>query len=137
MGVRTVQSWRLQPTLFSSWKRLTRIHACVNRFISNCKAAPHGCGVGELTPEEIREALQREKELPKSGKIVGLHPRLHDDGLVRPNRPLKYYHELSNHIAGTNQVLANMSSRLLIVSGWEKECSECNYEEMQREQLKL
>ena len=162
----TVQSWRLQPTLFSSWKRLTRVRAWVNRFIHNCKATPYSRIVGELSPEEIRDAeneiiiraqreafseniqaLPKEKELPKNRKLVGLHPRLHEDGLLRSTGCLqyaefipfdvrfpiilprkhwvtkllvKYYHEQSNHIAGTNQVLSNMSSRFWIVSGREE-----------------
>ena len=85
MEAMTVQSWRLQPTLFSSWKRLTRVRAWVNRFIRNCKATPYSRIVGELSPEEIRDAeneiimqaqseafsediqaLQKEKDLPKT-----------------------------------------------------------------------
>ena len=61
MGVGIVQSWRLQPTLFSSWTRLTRVR--------------------EAFSIEI-EALQKEKVLPKNSKLVGLHPSLHDDRLL-------------------------------------------------------
>ena len=44
---------------------------------------------------------------------------------------VKYYHELSNHTAGTNFVLSQISQRYWIVAAreeirnWEKQCNEC------------
>ncbi|XP_067050193.1 uncharacterized protein [Acropora muricata] len=44
---------------------------------------------------------------------------------------VKHYHEKDNHTGGTNQLLAALSTRFLIISGreeireWEKECNEC------------
>ena len=41
----------------------------------------------------------------------------------------KHYHELGNHIAGTNQILASLSTRFWIIAAreaileWEKECA--------------
>ncbi len=55
VNANNVQSWHLQPTVFSSWQRMVRIRAWVNRFIINCRNADN-CICGELTPDEIREA---------------------------------------------------------------------------------
>ena len=33
----TEEDWRLKPTRFSSWTRLTRIHAWILRFVQNCQ----------------------------------------------------------------------------------------------------
>ena len=44
---------------------------------------------------------------------------------------VKYYHELSNHAAGTNFVLSQISQRFWIIAAreeirsWEKECNQC------------
>ena len=165
VNANNVQSWRLQPTLFSSWQRMVRIRAWVNRFIINCRNADNRIR-GELTPDEIREtenaiiaeaqresfplelhSLQSGKELPKNSKLLGLRPRLHEDGLIRSNGRLqyaeflpfdvcfpiilprkhwvtkllvKYYHEQGCHIGGTNQTLTDISSRFWIVSGREE-----------------
>ena len=93
------------------------------------------------------EALRRNKELPKNSKLLGLLPRLHEDGLIRSNGQLQYaeflafdvrfpiilsrkhwvtklivknYHEQGNHAGGTHQTLADISSRFWIISGWEE-----------------
>ena len=47
------QSWHLNPTHFSSWKRFTRVHAWVSRFVGNCST--HARGKGELKPSEIED----------------------------------------------------------------------------------
>jgi len=44
---------------------------------------------------------------------------------------VQYYHEIGNHIAGTNQTLSAISTRFWIVAtgeevmDWEKECAAC------------
>ena len=100
----SIPTWRLQPILFSSWTRLTRIRAWVNRFLNNSQSIVYDRLSGELTSDEIRdaenaiiiqaqnetfplevEALQRGKDLPKNSKLFGLLPRLDEDGLVRSN----------------------------------------------------
>ena len=102
-------SWRLDPTLFSSWTRITKILAWVNRFLNNCKSIPYNRTSGELTPEEIRDAeneiiaqaqgnafpleiqaLKRGKELPKNSKLIRLRPRLDEYGLIRSDGRLQY-----------------------------------------------
>ena len=94
------QSWRLNPERFSSWKRFTRVHAWVNRFVDNCRVAKKECG--ELKSSEIEDsevqairssqpeafpeeylALQRRKELPNTSKLLSLRPRLDEDGQMR------------------------------------------------------
>ena len=89
-------SWRLSPKRFSSWKRLTRVHAWVRRFVDNCRGRARQNG--ESKPSEIedtevqviksaqREAfpeeyltLQRRKELPKNSKLLAFRPRLDEE----------------------------------------------------------
>ena len=48
------QSWHLNAERFSSWKRFTRVHARVNRFIDNCRIAKKECT--ELTSSEIKDS---------------------------------------------------------------------------------
>ena len=79
------QSWRLNPKRFSGWKRFTRVHARVHRFVDNCRCRARQNG--ELKPSEIEDtevqvieiaereafpeeylAFQRRKELPKIGR---------------------------------------------------------------------
>lgn len=94
-------SWRLDPTLFSSWTRITKILAWVNRFLNNCKSIPYNRTSGELTPEEIRDA---ENEIiaqaqgnafpleiqAQNSKLIRLRPRLDGDGLIRSDGRLQY-----------------------------------------------
>ena len=87
-----------------------------------------------------------------------LNPKVGDDGVLRCDGRLKYaenllynvrfpvilarkswmtklivkhYHEQDNHVSGTNQTLASLSTRYWIVSGreeireWENQCAEC------------
>ncbi|XP_028408639.1 uncharacterized protein LOC114531185 [Dendronephthya gigantea] len=108
VNANAVQSWRLQPTLFSSWQRLVRVRGWVNRLITNCRTVD-GPIHRELTSDEIRDvenaiiaksqresfplelqALQCEKELPKNSKLLGLCPCLHKNGLIRSNGRLQY-----------------------------------------------
>ena len=103
-------------------------------------------------------ALQKGKPLPSTSKLLNLCPRLDEDALMRcdswlqyaeflpydvrypiilPRRNyttkliVKHYHEMGNHIAGTNQTLSATSTRFWIVAAreeitdWEKECTMC------------
>ena len=99
----------VDPKRYSSWTRLTRVYAWVWRFVNNCREAKQNKMIGELSPDEIREAetelikqaqydefrdeykaLQNRKELPKNSKILNLKPKLDQDGLVRSDGRLKY-----------------------------------------------
>jgi len=85
----TSPSWRLDPKRCSNWKRFTRVHAWINRFLQNCQLPAERRKIGELTPHEILEAeleiikgAQREafpeeysalllnKPIPKSSKLI-------------------------------------------------------------------
>ena len=83
--------------------------------------------------------------------MLGLKPRLDEEGQIRSEGRLRYaeflsedarfprilplifkhYHEKEKHASGTNQTLAALSTRFWIISGreeireWEKECNEC------------
>jgi hypothetical protein len=110
----------------------------------------------EAFPEEY-DALTKGK--PISGSSLSkLNPRLDEQGVIRSDSRLryteylpydvrfpvilprghwvtmlivKYYHELSNHTAGTNFVLSQISQWYWIVAvreeirNWEKQCNEC------------
>ena len=111
----------------------------------------------EAFPEEYM-ALLTGKEIPKKSSLSKLCPWLDDQGVLRCGGRLqfaeclpydvrfpiilprgqwvttlvvKHYHELSNHCAGTNFVLSQISGRFWIVAAreeiraWENECSEC------------
>ena len=107
------QSWRLNPKRFSGWKRFTRVHVWVRRFVDNCRC--HARQSGELKPSEIEDtevqviksaqreafpeeylALQRQKELPKNSKLLALRPRLDEEGQMRCDSRLKYAEFLSH-----------------------------------------
>ena len=49
------EPWRLNPTRFSSWRRLTRVLAWTLRFINNCKQHKKMRQV-ELSLEEVSDA---------------------------------------------------------------------------------
>ncbi|XP_064633630.1 uncharacterized protein LOC135491588 [Lineus longissimus] len=104
---------RLDPSRFSSWQRLTRVHAWVQRFIGNCQAAHTERKQGELEVEEVKatelllirqcqkeafaeeySALCHGRELPKSSQIAGL-TKLDADFLLRSNSRLAYADNLS------------------------------------------
>ena len=106
-------SWRLKPKRFSRWKRFTRVHAWVRRFVDNCRGRARQNG--ELKPSEIEDtevqviksaqreafpeeylALQRRKELPKNSKLLAFRPRLDEEGQVRCDSRLKYAGFLSH-----------------------------------------
>ena len=106
-------SWRLNPKRFSRWKRFTRVHAWVRRFVDNCRGRARQNG--ELKPSEIEDtevqviksahreafpeeylALQRRKELLKNSKLLAFPPRLDEEGQMRCDRRLKYAEFLSH-----------------------------------------
>ena len=99
--------WRMEPTRFSSWLRLTRTQAWIYRFLDNCRLPKARRTTSELTPEEIADAevqlikaAQREsfkeeysalsslKELPRNSKLLALKPTLDEDGLLRSDSRL-------------------------------------------------
>ena len=55
-------SWRLNPKRFSSWKRFTRVHAWVRRFMDNCRGRARQNG--ELKPREIEDTEVRLLKVP-------------------------------------------------------------------------
>ena len=158
------QLWRFDPKRFSSWLRLIRVQAWVRRFIDNCRSCKRESG--QLKSEEIEDAtfqvirsaqrkafpdeylaLQRQRELPKKSKLLGLRPWLDEEGQMRCDGRLKYaeflphdarfpiilprkncvtklivkhYHEKGNHAGGTNQTLATLSTRFWIICGREE-----------------
>lgn len=159
------ENWRLHPGRFSSWIRLVRIQAWVYRFLTNCRKTELDRVTGELNKEEIAdseanliktaqqrcfpdeyEALRKNKELPKSSKIIGLQPKLDSNETMRIDGRLakadvmafdakfpiilprkdyctrlivKFYHENGKHICGTNQTLAALSTKYWIVAARE------------------
>ena len=101
--------WRLDPTRFSSWVSLIRLHAWVCRFVNNCRLPLDKRNRGELSPEEVSDAeiniiktAQRDgfsaefkllscgKILKIDSKIIGLQPKIDDDGLMRSDGRLKF-----------------------------------------------
>ena len=106
-------TWHLNPKRFSSWKRFTRVHTWVRRFVDNCRGRARQNG--ELKPSEIEDtevqvikiaqreafpeeylALQRQKELPKNSKLLAFRPRLDEEGQMRCDSRLKYAEFLSH-----------------------------------------
>ena len=95
------KDWRLSPCRFSSWSRLVRVLAYVQRFITNCRRKKDERGQGSLKLDEISDAehvlirhcqhdsFQDEiKQLQKGcvgskSSIDALSPRLDKDGIIR------------------------------------------------------
>ena len=46
----------LDPTHYSSWLKLRRIQAWVNRFVQNCKKKPAARMIGELSADKVKSA---------------------------------------------------------------------------------
>ena len=155
----------LRPCNYSSWLRLRRVMAWINRFIDNCGKQKIDRTPGELRADEIKraerqlirhaqltefteewKAMTSHKPLPSNSKLLGLQPKLDDDGLMRsdgrlthaeflsydvrfpiilPRRSwvtkliIKDQHEKGNHATGTNHTLSALSSRFWIQSGRE------------------
>ena len=104
--------WRLIPNRFLSWQNFIRVQAWVYRFINNCRL--HERESGELKPGEMEDAetqaiksaqqeafpdkytaLLRQRELLKNSKLLGLKPRLDEEGQIRSEGRLRYAEFLS------------------------------------------
>ena len=155
----------IDPNHFSSWLRLRRVLSWINRFINNCQRLRKDRQDGELLSTELKTAelqllryaqytefpdectaLSRGQQLSSNSKIIGLRPKIDDDGLLRSDGRLqnakflsydvrypvilprnsritklivKEFHENGNHASGTNQTLAALSSRYWIVAARE------------------
>ena len=155
----------LDPYRHSSWLKIKRILAWVNRFIDNCRRLASDRTAGELRSSELIRsetqliryaqstefseewnALSHGRPISSSSKLIGLQPKVDDDGLMRSDGRLKHakflsfdvrypiilprqswitklivkdYHEKGNHASGTNQTLAAISARYWIMSGRE------------------
>lgn len=100
--VKEETQWRMEPTRFSDWLRLTRVQAWIYRFLNNCRLPRKKRTTGELTSEEITdaevhiikkaqresfkdeyEALSEGKVVPRQSKLLALKPKLDEDGLLR------------------------------------------------------
>ena len=90
--------WRLNPTTWSSWRRLTHVLAWVLRFVQNCQVNSENREDESLKPEEVKEAqlciirgaqqrsfmeyalIRDGKPLPGKSKL--LRPKAHEDGIL-------------------------------------------------------
>ena len=57
--------WRLDPKCFSSWVRLIRVHAWINRLISNSLEGEEHRTKGELTLNELSDTEKYNHRCPK------------------------------------------------------------------------
>ncbi|KAJ8051026.1 hypothetical protein HOLleu_04443 [Holothuria leucospilota] len=107
---------------------------------------------------EEYQALEQRKPLPRASKLLSLNPKMDDEGLIRcdgrlknamylsfdsrypvilPRKSwvtkliIKHFHDKRDHIGGTNQTLADLSSRYWVIAGreairdWERACFGC------------
>ena len=105
----TMTEDRLDPTRYSSWTRLTRVSATVNRFLENCHLPSTLRKKAALGPEEIVtsemkfirlaqqeefqeeiQALKSGKGLPGKSKLLPLKPVLDEEGVLRCDGRLKF-----------------------------------------------
>ena len=105
----TMTEGRLDLTRYSSWTRLTRVSATVNRFLENCRLPSTLRKKAALGPEEIvtsemhfirlaqKEEFQEEiqalksgKGLPGRSKLLPLKPVLDEEGVLRCDGRLKF-----------------------------------------------
>ena len=158
--------WRLDPKHFLSCVRLVRVHSWVNRFIGNSLEGEEHRAKGELTLNELRDtekyiirdvqrkvfyeeyfASQKGKKLSPHSKILGLCPKIDEDGIMRLDTRLQYaefipydvrhpillprkhwvtklvvkhYHEKGHHNSGTNQTLSLLSTKYWIIAAREE-----------------
>ena len=147
-------SFPLDPTRHSSWLRIKRIFSWVNRFVDNCRRRISDRTLGELLGELLSTELKRaeiqlirhRRPISPSSKIIGLQPKLDDDGIMRSDGRLrhakflsfdvrypiilprkswitklivKHFHEQGQHASGINQTLAAISARYWVLSGRE------------------
>ncbi|XP_076659879.1 uncharacterized protein LOC143363163 [Halictus rubicundus] len=95
------RAWSQFPTR-SSWPKLIRVTAYVQRFIKRLRSQPRGCTTTALLPDEVAEAkrhwlkriqadtspqelrtLAAHGTVPKSSPLSSLNPYLDSDGLIR------------------------------------------------------
>ena len=105
----------VDPNRYSSWLKLKRIQAWVDRFIENCHKLKTDRMTGELSADELNQAeiklikekqssyfteeyesLKHEKALSSSSKLLGLQPKLDSHGLMRSDSRLKHAKFLSS-----------------------------------------
>ena len=103
------RKWRLHPSNWSSWLRLTRVCAWVLRFVQNCRSFRQERLSESLSPEEIENAeiliireaqqaafteeyhaLQENKLISKKSRLKTLVPLLDEDGLIRCDGRLRF-----------------------------------------------
>ena len=96
------RKWRLHPSNWSSWLRLTRVCAWVLRFVQSCRSSRQERLSESLSPEGIKNAeiliilqaqevafteeyhaLQENKLILKKRRLKTLVPLLDEDGLIR------------------------------------------------------
>ena len=101
--------WRLHPSNWSSWVKLTRVVAWILRFVANCRSHRQGRWKGSLSPEELQNAeiriirdaqleefseeyraLQENKPIPKKSSLIKLTPKIDEDGLIRCDGRLQF-----------------------------------------------
>ena len=103
------RKWRLHPSNWSSWLRLTRVCAWVLRFVLNCRSPRQERLSESLSPEEIENAeiliireaqqaafteeyraLKENKLISKKSRLKTLVPLLDEDGLIRCDGRLRF-----------------------------------------------
>lgn len=106
-------TWRLEPTRFSSWTRLVRLQARVWREVYNMRNPTEKITGRELLPEEIEDAeeeiisqtqltafpeeymaLSKGREIPKKSLLSKLCPWLDDQGVMRCSGRLQFAESL-------------------------------------------
>ena len=105
--------------------------------------------IKEMQKKEFKEeytSLAKKKELPTHSKLLSRCPRLDSEGILRLDGRLtyaefllydvrypiilprknwvtklivKHHHQLGNHVTGTNQILASLSTRFWIIAARE------------------
>ena len=104
----------MDPSRYSSWLKLRKIQAWVNRSIENLQKSKGERTSGELSADELNRAeIQLIKEtqcfyfreewqslscgrpLPSNSKLLSLQPKLDSDGLIRSDSRLKHAKFLS------------------------------------------
>ena len=127
--------WRLDPKCFSSWVRLVRIHIWVNKFIGYSLESEEHRTKGELTLNELSDtekyiirdvqrkvfyeeysALQKGKKLSPHSKILGLCPKIDEDGIMRLDTRLQYAEFIPYDVRHLYYCHENTGSRNLLLN---------------------
>ena len=102
-------SWRLQPERYSSWNRLVRVRAWIQRFLENCRLKIEDRCSDGITYQEILDAetavikeaqqqafgeeytaLSNQRPIPKNSKLLTLKPIIDEEGLLQSDGRLTY-----------------------------------------------